>query len=110
MQRRRRDNLSNLLFFRIITIYFKDLFIYSKSKNLENVVYKNLDKHYDKITNYHTNTNWDLCIAVIESTFNHIERNASVPLSINGMLIEIRAIINDIHSTPFDIHNWLEAG
>ena len=73
------------------------------------IVYRNLDKHYDKITNHHTNTNWNLCITVIESTFNHIERNASVPLSINGMLIEIRDIMNDTHSIPFDIHNWLEA-
>ena len=82
--------------------------IYSKSNNLENIVYKNLDKHYDKITNHHTNTNWNLCITVIESTFNHIGRNASIPLSVNGMLIEIREIIVNNSSGVFNIKNWLE--
>ena len=105
--KRSNDSSEYPLFFRIIIIYFKDLFVYSKSKKLENIVYKNLDKHYDKITNYHINTDWNLCIVVIENTFNHIERNASLPLSINGMLIEIRNIINNTHSTPFDVHNWM---
>ena len=52
-------------------IYFKDLFVFSKSKDIKYVVYKNLDKHYTKITDYHNDTDWDSCINIIENTLNN---------------------------------------
>ena len=38
---------------------------------------------------------------------NNIQRNGSIPLSINGMLIEIRGVLKDDHFTTFNINNWL---
>ena len=107
---KRSENHELLLFFRIKITYFKDLFVFSKSKDIKYVIYKKLDKHYNKITDYYNDTNWSLCIDVIESGLGNIERNGSVPLSVNGMLIEIRAIIKNNNYIPFNINNWLGNG
>ena len=105
---KRTDNSGLLIFFRIIMIYFKDLFVFAKSKDIKYLVFRNLDKHYEKITNHHINTNWELCINVIENTLNNIYRNSSIPLSISGMLIDIRDTINENNKESFSINNWLE--
>ena len=105
--KRTNDNQLSI-FFRIIMIYFKDLFVFSQSKDIKYVVYKNLNKHYGKITSHHHNTDWKLCIDIIENTLNNIYRNASIPLSISGMLIEMRETITKKDITIFNINNWLE--
>ena len=103
-----KDELT--IFYRSMMIYFKDLFIYSNSKNTDDVVYKNLEAHYNKITNHNTDTNWDSCITIIENTCDYIERNAYTPLAVNGMLIELRNIINNKYHPPFNMYKWLEIG
>jgi len=106
--RRSSNNKNELsIFFKSIMIYFKDLFIYSNSKNIHDIVYKNLEEHYDKITKYNTDTDWDSCITVIENTCDYIERNAYTPLAINGMLIELKNIIDNKYYTAFDMRKWL---
>ena len=105
---KRTDNSGLLIFFRIIMIYFKDLFVFAKSNDIKYIVYKNLNKHYVKITNHHSNTDWDSCINIIENTLSNIYRNASIPLSINGMLIEIHDVINENKKESFSINNWLK--
>ena len=80
-------------------IYFKDLFIFSKSKDIDNIIYKNLEDHYSKITNYNADTSWDSCITTIENTYDYIERNASLPLAINGMIVELKNIITEALNT-----------
>ena len=106
---KRNENDELILFFRIITIYFKDLFVFSKSRDLKYVVYKNLDKHYQKMTKHYHNTRWEVCIDILNNTQNNIMRNSSVPLSIYGMLIEIKEnISNNSKIVPFNINGWLE--
>ena len=75
-----------------------------------NIVYKNLEGHYNKITNYNTDAKWDLCITIIENTCDYIDRNAYSPLAINGMIIELKNIINNKSDINFDMHEWLEIG
>ena len=105
----KRSNETRLLiFFRIIMIYFKDLFVFSKSKDINYVVYKNLSNHYDKITAYYTSADWESCINAAENALNNIYRNTSIPLSINAMLIEIHEKITKHQAALFDINNWLE--
>tara|TARA_B100001540_G_scaffold172842_1_gene152654 strand:- start:219 stop:497 length:279 start_codon:yes stop_codon:yes gene_type:complete len=89
-------------------IYFKDLFVFAESKDIKYIVYKNLDKHYNKIINHYNHSNWNLCIDIIENTLNNIYKNASIPLCINGMIIEIQELINGNKNEKFDINNWLE--
>tara|TARA_B100000530_G_scaffold336413_1_gene291028 strand:+ start:381 stop:1601 length:1221 start_codon:yes stop_codon:yes gene_type:complete len=105
---KRTDNIKLLIFFRIIMIYFKDLFVFAESKDIKYIVYKNLDKHYNKIINHYNHSNWNLCIDIIENTLNNIYKNASIPLCINGMIIEIQELINGNKNEKFDINNWLE--
>ena len=106
---KRTNKVQLLIFFRIIMIYFKDLFVFSESNDIKYIVYKNLDNHYSKITSYYNQSEWNKCIDVVENTLNNIYRNASIPLCINGMLIEIQQIISEKRMKPFDINNWLEA-
>jgi len=105
---KRTDNSGLLIFFRIIMIYFKDLFVFAKSKDIKYLVFKNLNTHYEKIINHHVNIDWELCINIIENTLNNIYRNASIPLSISGMLIDIHDAINQNKKESFSINNWLE--
>jgi len=106
---KRGENYELILFFRIITIYFKDLFVFSKSRDLKYVVYKNLDKHYQKMTKHYNNTRWEICIDILDNTQNNIMKNSSVPLSIHGMLIEIKKnISNKSEIIPFSINSWLQ--
>ena len=106
-QLKRNDPAKLLIFFRIIMIYFKDLFVFSKSNDIKYIVYKDLDKHYSKITNHHPDTDWNFCITIVENTLNNIHRNASIPLSINGCLIEIRETIIEYRKEIFSINEWL---
>ena len=105
---KRNSETELLIFFRIIMVYFKDLFVFSESKDIKYLIYKKLDKHYYKITKYHTDVNWNLCIEIIDNTLNNIYRNASIPLSINGMLIEIHEVIMKKETNMFNINEWLE--
>tara|TARA_X000001036_G_scaffold83209_1_gene75244 strand:- start:1661 stop:1939 length:279 start_codon:yes stop_codon:yes gene_type:complete len=90
-------------------IYFKDLFVFSESNDIKYIVYKNLDNHYSKITSYYNQSEWNKCIDLVENTLNNIYRNASIPLCINGMLIEIQQTISGKKVELFDINDWLEA-
>ena len=104
---KRTDKVQLLIFFRIIMIYFKDLFVFSESSDIKYIVYKNLDNHYVKITNHYNESEWSKCIDVVENTLNNIYRNASIPLCINGMLIEIQQTIAKNKVELFDINDWL---
>ena len=106
---KRTNKVQLLIFFRIIMIYFKDLFVFSESNDIKYIVYKNLDNHYSKITSYYNQSEWNKCIDVVENTLNNIYRNASIPLCINGMLIEIQQTISGKKVELFDINDWLEA-
>ena len=74
------------------------------------VIYKNLEKHYHKITNYYDHANWNQCINIMENGLDNIYRNGSIPLLVNGMLIEIRENISNYKNKkkPFSINEWLE--
>ena len=105
---KRTSNIKLSIFFRIIMIYFKDLFVFAESKDIKYIIYKNLDKHYNKIINHYNQSNWDSCIDIVENTLNNIYKNASIPLCINGMIIEIQELINGNKNKKNDINNWLE--
>ena len=107
MKRSNNSLDSTAIFFRSIMIYFKDLFIFSKSKDIDNIIYKNLEGHYSKITNHNADTSWDSCITIIENTYDYIERNASLPLAVNGMIVELKNIINNKTHAIFDMHEWI---
>ena len=104
---KRTDEIKLAMFFRIVLIYFKDLFVFSESKDIKYVVYKNLNNHYDKMINHYTKSEWNSCIDIVENTFSNIYRNASVPLLINGMLIELHGIINRKNMEIFNMNDWL---
>ena len=105
---KRSDEVGLLIFFKIMTIYFKDLFVLSKTNDIKYTVYKALSKHYDKITEHHNNADWALCIDIIENALNNIYRNASIPLSVNGFLLEIHEAIIRPETKVFNINEWLE--
>ena len=107
MKRSNNSLDSMAIFFRSIMINFKDLFIFSKSKDIDNIIYKNLEGHYSKITNHNADTSWDSCITIIENTYDYIERNASLPLAVNGMIVELKNIINNKTHAIFDMHEWI---
>jgi len=104
------NNYELLFFFRTMMMYFKDLFVFSKTGEIKYVIYKNLEKHYYKITNYYNHANWNQCINIMENGLDNIYRNGSIPLLVNGMLIEIRESISNYKNkkNPFSINEWLE--
>ena len=105
---KRSDEVGLLIFFKMMTIYFKDLFVLSKTNDIKYTVYKALNKHYDKIIEHHNNADWALCIDIIENALNNIYRNASIPLSVNGFLLEIHGAIIRSETKAFNINEWLE--
>jgi DNA polymerase III subunit delta' len=96
------DNLSNLkrksgndldYFMDLILYVFRDLLVISKTRDSEQVLFK---EYYEKLLSYcirFPNADWESIIQLIEDTILYIKANGYLPLMIQSMLIDMRTLL-----------------
>ena len=88
-------------------LFFRDLFIYQKTKNNSDINFIHYQKEIFKIHEQYPLVNWKECIIATNNTQKYLSKNGNPSLLIISLFLEYTKIINKNYYNVNILEDWL---
>tara|TARA_Y100001970_G_scaffold294179_1_gene448036 strand:+ start:7242 stop:8414 length:1173 start_codon:yes stop_codon:yes gene_type:complete len=89
----------------LLEIFYSDLMIYQKTRNVELLKFYNFKKAIHLFSNTYNNSNWEFCVEKINNTKHQINNNANLEICLISLIIELNKISNNEKHLNYGIIN-----